>query len=392
MAEAIDFSNTHRVLLLIDLQSQNPNPNYINSILTTSKLLLSFNSLSSSLFSFNFLFSSNSIPFNSPEHTLESLSNALRSIRSNKPTSSPVNCAQLARFLIQLGNAYEWKSEPEKCSDVNKDLDGCRGRFRDCFGDVSDVFNGKDIQFCWIDVCSGVGEREVSESEEACGFVKDEIGRFGWGFCLADLIVLGSALVPFGLMYQNIAVSCKLLDCCGLDKRIHGELVLEVLDVSGKPLQCKCCDLELLHLKKHTEYAYLEEFSSEFVLVKSAESGKKGKDGLNNMFTDKVFELLGKHCVPTWQIFLSFLYKEGYWALLSLSNSNRDSYMGILKPFTVNSAMLSLADNNHILVQNSCKTNNAGDVDPQKGVFPFERTRMKKHAYRELHSKGRIPF
>ncbi|KAI3826003.1 hypothetical protein L1987_00042 [Smallanthus sonchifolius] len=518
MADAIDFSKTHRIVLLIDLnpllQFQNPNPNYITSILTTSKILLSFRPLSSSLFSFKFFFSSlstllsastlhrilpnhpsASLSFNSPSQTLDSLSKTLNSISPTQLAYSPSNCSHTAGSLLQLAHDYDWEFDFETlsgnshwdlinirsnliillspvcrslksfaefmCVDVNDSclsgLDGYRGRFRDCFGAVSDAFNGKDIHLCWVDVHSHVEESESDGSEQQSVFIRDEIGKCGWGFCSAELIVLGSALVSFGLIYPNIAVSSKLLDSCRLDKskRIRGQLKLEILDVSGKPLECNCCDLELLHLKvsskprsngisktqevgsskaqyldslntflgsfndeimkvrvssvqKHAEYVYLEEFSSDFILVQSAESGKKGKDGLDSIFADRVFELLagekselfGKHTVPTWQIFLSFLYKEGYWALLSLSNSSGDSYMGILKPFKLHSAILSLVDNYTILIQNPGGTNllmnenvSQGDIDPQKGVFPLgkyghvgdgKRRKMKKHMYREL--------
>ncbi|KAI3684005.1 hypothetical protein L1987_84527 [Smallanthus sonchifolius] len=516
MADVIDFSKTHRIVLLIDLnpllQFQNPNPNYITSILTTSKILLSFHPLSSSLFSFKFFFSSlstllsastlhrilpnhpsASLSFNSPSQTLDSLSKTLNSISPTQLTYSPSNCSHTAASLLQLAHYYDWESDIDAlsgklrhdhmdiqsnliillspvcrslkflaefmCVDVNDSylsgLDGYRGRFRDFFGAVSDAFNGKDIHLCWVDVHSHVEESEIDGSELQSVFIRDEIGKFGWGFCSAELIVLGSALVSFGLIYPNIAVSSKLLDSCRLDKRIHGELRLEILDVSGKPLECKCCDLELLHLRvsseprsngisktqevgsskaqyldtlntllgsfndeimkvrvssvqKHAEYEYLEEFSSGFILVQPAESGKKGKDGLENIFADRVFELLagekselfGKHTVPTWHIFLTFLYKEGYWALLSLSNSNGDSFMGILKPFTIHSAILSLVDKNHNLVQNPCGTNllmnenvSQCDIHPQKGISPLgkyghvgdgKRRKMKKLTYRDL--------
>ncbi|KAM0053752.1 putative treslin [Helianthus debilis subsp. tardiflorus] len=468
MADAIDFSKTHRIVLLIDLNPLllNPNPNYLTSLLATSKILLSFPSLSSSLFSFKFFFSSlstllsastlhrilpdhssASLSFNSPSQTLDSLSNTLSSLSVAKLAYSPSNCSHTAASLLQLvRHGHDWESDFENVSD------GCRRRFRDCFRAVSDAFNCKDIQFCWVDVCSHVEEPEISESD----FIQNEISKFGWGFCSADFIVLGSALVSFGLIYPNIAVSSRLIiDSCRLDKRILGQLELEILDVSGKPLECKFCDLELLRSKaspkprfngstkrqevgslkaqrlnslntflgsfndeimklhitsvqKHTEYEHVEQSSSDFILVQSAESGQKGKDDLDNSFTDRVFELLAgekselfaKHTVPTWQIFLIFLYKEGYWALLSLSNSKGDSYMGILKPFTIHSAVLSLVDNNHNLVQNACGTNllinknvSQVDIDPQMSDFPLgkyghvgdgKRRKMKKHMYREL--------
>ncbi|KAK9068354.1 hypothetical protein SSX86_012466 [Deinandra increscens subsp. villosa] len=494
MADAIDFSKTQRIVLLIDLnpllQSQNPNPNYITSILATSNILLSFPPLSSSLFSFKLFFSSlspllsastlhrmlpnhssASLSFNSPLETLDSLSNTLNSISPVQLTCSPSNCLHTVAALLQLARDNDWESDIDSisgksrhdvmdvrsnlvvllspvcksfksfaefmCVDVNEkspvNLDGFRAGFRDCFSAVNDAFNGKDIHFCWVDI-------------------RRTLVR---GFCSSDSIILGSALVSFGLIYPNIAVSSRLLDSCRLGNTIRGQLNLEISDVSGKPLECKCCDLELLHMKgsskprfneitrtwevgstktqhldsankfmgslndgtmklhvtavqKYTKYACSEEFSSDFFIVQSTEPGKKGKDGLDNLFADRVLELLAEEnsvlferkTVPTWHIFLSFLCREGYWALVTLSNSNGDSYTGILRPFTIHSAVLLLLDNNHSFIQNSGGTNllmdesfSQGDTDYLKGNSPLgkyvnvgdgKRRKMKKHAYQDL--------
>ncbi|KAK1411744.1 hypothetical protein QVD17_32443 [Tagetes erecta] len=501
MADAIDFSKTRRIVLLIDLNPllESPNPNYITSILTTSKILTSFNSLSSSLFSFKFFFSSLSplhsattlhrilpnhpsfsLLFNSPSQTLDSLSHTLNSISHSQFTSSSsTSCLHTATSLIQLAHDYDWDSDFQDLSgksypmslpsnliillspvctslaefmsvDVNNTcVRDYRGMFRECFTAVNDTFNSKDIHFCWVDVRSHAQECEINESDQHSVFIRNEISKFGWGFCSAQFIILGSALVSFGLIYPNIGVSSKLLDSCRLHNRIRGQLKLEILDVTGKPLECKCCDLELLHLKvsskprsngitkthevgsstlnaflasfnddimklrvtsvqKHTKYDHLENCSFDSILVHSAKSGKKGKEGLDSIFADRVYELLagekselfGKHSVPTWQIFLSFLYKEGYWALLSLSNSKGDLYMGVLKPFTIHSAILLIIDNNQNLIQMPYGTNvlmneiaSQGDIDHQKGVSPLgkyahvsdgKRRKMKKHTYRDL--------
>ncbi|XP_076956577.1 uncharacterized protein LOC143631836 [Bidens hawaiensis] len=484
MSHAINFSKTHRILLVIDLNPLLQNPNYINTILTTSKLILSFNPLQDSLFSFKFIFNSqNPLPnftstlthhfhlqnphpnFNSPSQTLDLLTNALNSIPFTQLTCSLTNCSHLTDNLVHLVQGFDWETGTDDvagkfgtdcidvrsnlvvllspvcksvklfgefmCVDVSEncvDLDGCVARFRDCFGAVSEAFNGKDIHFCWIDVC----DRD-DEFEEKFDVIGNEIRRFGWGFCSVDSVVLGSALVSFGLVYPNIVVSPKLVESCGVDNNnnntFRGQLSLEILDVSGKPLECKFCDLELQHLKrigsskakdfslndgvmklhvaavqKYTEYECYEEFLSESFIVRSVESGKKAKDGLDNLVADMVLELLagescelfGKKTVLTWQIFLGFLYREGYWALLSLSNSNGDSYTGILKPFTVHSAVLLVLDN---------KLNSGGtkllmneklsqcDTEFQKGasssgkyvhVGDGKRRKMKKQAYLDL--------
>ncbi|KAD3337788.1 hypothetical protein E3N88_33309 [Mikania micrantha] len=505
MADAIDFSKTQRIVLLIDLnpllQSPNPNPNYITSIIATSNILLSFQPLSSSLSSFKFFFSSlspllsastlhrilpkhcsASLSFNSPSQTLQSLSNTLTSISSTQFTSSPSNLLHTVGSLVQLLRDYDWEYDIDDvsaktqldgmhvpsnlvillspvskslaefiCVDVNEkcpmDLDGYRDRFRDCFGAVNNAFNGKDIHFCWVDTGNREEQLEINDSV----LIGIDIRKFGWGFCSSDSIILGSALVSFGLIYPNIVVSSKLLESCRLGDTIRGQLNLEILGVSGEPLECKCCDLELLRMKessrhrfdrtrelvsskdqhpdfgnkfldslndgvmklhvtsvqKYTKYGYPKELLSDFFIVQSAEYGKKGKDGFDNLFADRVLELLAgensvlfeKKTVPTWQIFLSFLYREGYWALLSLSNCNGDSCTGILKPFTIHSAVLLLLDNNHSFIQNSGGTvimnENfpQGDTDFQKSVSPsrkcvhvsdVKRTKMKKHTYQDL--------
>ncbi|KAL8259510.1 hypothetical protein R6Q59_027463 [Mikania micrantha] len=506
MADAIDFSKTQRIVLLIDLnpllQSPNHNPNYIASIIATSKILLSFHPLSSSLSSFKFFFSSlspllsastlhrilpkhcsASLSFNSPSQTLQSLSNTLTSISSTQFTSSPSNLLHTVGSLVQLLRDYDWEYDindvsakaqldgmhiPSNlvillspvskslaefiCVDVNEkcpmDLDGYRDRFRDSFGAVNNAFNGKDIHFCWVDTGNREEQLEINDSV----LIGIDIRKSGWGFCSSDSIILGSALVSFGLIYPNIVVSSKLLESCRLGDTIRGQLNLEILGVSGEPLECKCCDLELLRMKessrhrfdrtgelvsskdqhldfvknfldgfndgvmklhvtsvqKYTKYGYTEEFSSDYFIVQSAEYGKKGKDGFDNLFADRVLELLAgensvlfeKKTVPTWQIFLSFLYREGYWALLSLSNCNGDSCTGILKPFTIHSAVLLLLDNNHSFIQNSGgsillmdENFPQGDTDFQKSISPsrkyvhggdVKRSKMKKHTYQDL--------
>ncbi|CAH1442307.1 unnamed protein product [Lactuca virosa] len=504
MADAIDFSKTQRIVLLVDLNpflSQFPNPNYITSILATSNILLSPPPLSSSLFSFKLFFSSlssldsvstlrhllpsyssASVSFNSPSQTLDSLSHTLNSISSTKLTYSPSNASHIASSLLQLARDYGWEFDIENLPgkihsdpidvrsnlvillspvcrslkslaefvsvDVDNDclmnLDVYGAKFRDCFGAVNDAFNSKDIHFCWVDIHSHEEEEaKNNKSEKQSAIIGNEIRKFGWGFCSADSIVLGSALVSFGLIYPVIGISSKLLDSPKLDKRIRGQLSLEILDVHGKPIEWKCCDLNLLHLKasskpsskaevvnsvstflgnlnngimklhitsvhKYTVCEKLEEFSSDHFLVQSAKSAKKEKDGLDIFLADKVLEQLAsekseffeKHSVPTWQILLSFLYSKGYWALLSISNNNGDSHTGILKPFTVHSAVLLFLDHNNALVQKDGGSNllienklSQGDFDSQKGTSPSgkyvhlaggKRRKIKKHTHRDL--------
>ncbi|PWA42818.1 hypothetical protein CTI12_AA541140 [Artemisia annua] len=460
MSNPINYTKTKRILLLIDLNpllssppNPNPNPNFITTIITTSNIILSFPPLSNSLFSFKLFFSSlsplrsatalrrilpdhpaASLTFDSPTQTLNSLRTTLNSIADTESSYASPSCENTVSLLNQLGSEYDWENDSDdlnySCNDIRSNLI---------------ILLSPDIHFCWVDVTRNEIEGGVNE----CDVVRDEIRKFGWGFCSTDAIVYGSAVVNFGLIYPNIVVSSKLFDCCGLDKGGRGELCLEILDVSGKPLECKCCDLELLRFKdlsksrvsdgfrtrevgsvktegvdfvntflgglkdgvmklrltevrRYTECKVNEELASECFLVRSAECGKKGKDSLDNVFADRILELLAKEnselfdkrIAPTWQIFLSFLYREGYWALLSLSDGNGNSCKGILKPFTIHSAILLVVDNNHISVPNSGGLNLLLNKNvSQKGTSPsgknvhvgdLKRKKMKKHSYQNL--------
>ncbi|KAL3653117.1 hypothetical protein CASFOL_002798 [Castilleja foliolosa] len=68
------------------------------------------------------------------------------------------------------------------------------------------------------------------------------------GFCSIGLIVLGSALLPLGLIYPKIGVLFDFFNFGGTNKKKYsGELSLEILDVNGMPLECKCCDLDFVN-------------------------------------------------------------------------------------------------------------------------------------------------
>nr|GEW91939.1 putative treslin [Tanacetum cinerariifolium] len=149
-----------------------------------------------------------------------------------------------------------------------------------------------------------------------------------------------------------------MLDCCGLDKGVCGELCLEILDISGKPLEGvdfvnallgglrdDVMKLRMTQVRRYTERKVNEELHSKYFLVQSAEIGKKGENGLDSLFANRILELLAqenaelfdKRISPTRQIFPSFLYRKGYWAILSLPDSNGSSCKGFLKPFTIHS-------------------------------------------------------
>jgi hypothetical protein len=286
-----------------------------------------------------------------------------------------------------------------------KDVGLFCGKFHDCFDNVNGAFVSRDIGFSWVDVryelegdgCKG----EVDGSELKSGFFVSGIRSLGWGFCSTDSIVLGSALVPFGLIYPKIAISSKFFNFNNNCKKLHAQLSLEILDVSAKPLECKCCDLEMvdlkmssrnrcdnflftpdlmnsqvrgreqknlflglfgdglvkLHIKAVQRYSECGKFVGHFgdpilVCESLGDSKKDQKENFGEFFADRVLDMLAmelcgfalRKSIPIWQILLSFLYREGYCALISVSNGNGDSHIGILKPFTVSSALLCIIE------------------------------------------------
>ncbi|KAL9225362.1 hypothetical protein vseg_001298 [Gypsophila vaccaria] len=293
---------------------------------------------------------------------------------------------------------------------INKrdDNDVFSDKFRSFFGPVRDAFVSRDIHFSWVDVTYELG---CDTDSESCKF-GDEYGRLlelfrngvnglGWGFCSSGSIVFGSAVVSFGLIYPLIGVSSSDYRDVGDDKhkKILGHLNLEILDVNGKPLECKYCDLEIVDpnmvrgrklnelsmswesgtdgreifhqnigirerfghgvvkidvkaLCRYNDLVKFEEQSFEVVLVQesSFKSKKNKEDSSRQFFTDRVLDLLSAESPksvrvkspPLWQILLSFLYRRGYWALVSLSNADGSTTISILKPFTVHSALLCI--------------------------------------------------
>ncbi|KAK0596417.1 hypothetical protein LWI29_015503 [Acer saccharum] len=71
---------------------------------------------------------------------------------------------------------------------------------------------------------------------------------------------------------------------------------------------------------------------------------EKENFGVLEVLAKDMGEFGWRKVAPVWQIFLSFLYREGYWALVSFSCGNGDSCIGIIKPFTVFSALLCIVD------------------------------------------------
>ncbi|KAG8381206.1 hypothetical protein BUALT_Bualt06G0098100 [Buddleja alternifolia] len=460
------FSRTRRLVLLIDLHPlltlQNPTP-YISAVTSAAARLLHFPPIAASLSAYKFFFSSlsplrsaailprhlstPSLSFNRPTETLASLSSTLNSISvlTDLPNSQCRSRASYtASSLLQLIHDYAWETETEKenlfCKNDFIDAGFLKIRsnlvilfspishlvncladcldfreFDEVFCAVREAFVVRDIHLCWVDVRSrelkieGLNDNEI-ECRDKIVHLKDWIKKRGWGFCSSDLIVLGSALLPLGLIYPKIGVSFDFVNYGGFDKRkSSGELSLEILDVNGMPLECKFCDLEFVNLnslpcsttfndfsnalecrdsqslnstdafrtglgkgsiKLHVKavYRYNEHQksggSSECVLVRECfqESEKNRKKSGDDFFADSVLEMLHKEMggityrsqLPTWQILLSFLHNKGYCALVSLSTSNGDTFMASLKPFTAHLAILSILDGGDVSVKDNC--------------------------------------
>ncbi|MED6144923.1 hypothetical protein PIB30_020045 [Stylosanthes scabra] len=439
------YSHTERIVLLIDLDPllhlPDPTP-YTSAVLSSAATLLSFNSLSTALFSFRLFLSSLSpilssstlslplsLSFDLPSPTLRHLTQTLSSLPSllrRHHTSSP-KASHIASTLRQLIHDYAWDPDSSSDSPVPSNLvllfsplcnsfeqlllffDGevadecsfCQW-FSGFFGSVRDVFSSRDIHCSWVSVTANARfESECGDSGEigrVRGFFESGVKGLGWGFCDADSIVLGSALVPFGLIYPKIGVywgSLDFNDCSPRKPQV--QLSLQILDVNKSPIQYNCCDLELVDLKirrrcgdarfnpdlansqgavcqrnerfwkqfsdgimkfevkavqKCDAFVNVRECLSESVLVREVfKESKKNKDGnSDDFFADRVLEMLAtefgfqrrRKSVPIWEILLSFLCKEGCWALVSLSNGNGGSCMCVLRPFTVYSALLSV--------------------------------------------------
>ncbi|GLT38741.1 hypothetical protein SLA2020_129680 [Shorea laevis] len=455
-----DYSKTQRIVLLLDLNPvihlQDPNP-YLSAILSSSKTLLSFPPFSSSLFSFKPFFSSLSpllsssklpsssisLSFDYPDATLQSLTQFLTSlpvtIKKSSFSLNPSRASNLAASMRQILHDYAWDPViPHSGSGtlLNCDASGCirsnlvvlfspfckdlnylrdfldveisdeclrnmgafRDRFFGVFQSLIDAYVSRDIHCSWVDVKCELRRREGSELE--FGFFESGIESLGWGFCSTDLIILGSSLVPFGLIYPKIGVSS---DCFSFsDKTTRAYLSLEILDVSGKPLECKCSELEFVDFmmcpqngqdgfwfmpelvnsqnrgNERQKRSFMEQVSngvtkihvkevrrcddvdkaeenlSDPIIVRQSvgDSATVPKENSTEFYADRFLQMWAtemgeamlRKSIPIWQIFLTFLQREGYLALVSLSNGKGDLRRGILKPYTISSAFLSIID------------------------------------------------
>lgn len=288
-------------------------------------------------------------------------------------------------------------------SELFKDFEGFKLKFSEIFGLVRNAFDNRDIHLSWIDVKDERKDREKVEfvdEGEWLFMLANGIRNFGWGISSTDSVVLGSALIPFGLIYPEIGVSFDFLKSVDSFDRSSAQLNLEILDVNGKPLECKLCDLELLNLTalrklrsedilntlglgdKRNEGCDQEEIfwsclgersvnmhlnavqkcnvgekiegcSSSCVLVR--ESSRCKTKYRNDTCVDGVLDILsgvkGQHAQGNstflWKILLSFLYQESYWASVTVSNSNGNTITGVLRPLTAQLAVLSRIEGGH---------------------------------------------
>ncbi|XP_058751820.1 uncharacterized protein LOC131624911 [Vicia villosa] len=436
------YSHTHRIVLLIDLdpllQTNNSN-HYIKTILSTSKTLLSFPPLSSSLFAFKFFFSSipphisfsklhpflpkHSFSFDHPSPTFTLLSQILSSL-PNFPLPYHPKAVHLIDSITQLLHDYPWESDSDLTTPLippnlillftpllnsfnslaeffesSEELLRIESSFCDnflgFFGNVSRRFGSKGVHCSWIGVNSDSNRlSESGDDDNEVGVIRGlfEIGarKLGWGFCSLDSILLGSALVPFGLIYPKIGVSWFSVRCCSREVKV--QLNLRILDVNGSPIDYNCCDLEVLDfrvlgrgedvnlqggggcgrrkerlwsvcsdgtpklkvmaVRKCDAFVKLNGCLSDSVLVREV-LGESKKGDSSEFFADRVLELLAsefgfqgrRKSIPVWEILLCYLYKEDCWALVSVdSGKGGGSCVGILRPFTVSSALLSILE------------------------------------------------
>ncbi|GER34342.1 leucine-rich repeat receptor-like protein kinasePEPR2 [Striga asiatica] len=465
-----DFSKTQRLVLLVDLHPllavRNPS-SYIAAVICAADRLLRFPPLSASLSAFKLFLSSLSphraeavlprhlsttptpLSFNLAPQTLDSLYTALNFIPlisdlQNEPFSS--RASYTASSLVQLIHDSVWETEKKNDSLSGEDssidsgfmkipsnmvilfspisqsvdnlVDYLEMRdFDEVYCAVKEAFAMRDIRLCWVDVKADALETEVADIKKNDG--RDEllnlrnfIEKMGWGFCSSDMIVLGSALLPLGLIYPRIGVSF-IMDYAYTNKiESTGELSLEILDVHGMPLECKFCHLEFVkinslpctlkngdilsdtqsrdqqsshdidgfflglgegrvkvHVKSVCRYDEYEITGgpSEILLVREFfhVSGKIETKSGNDFLADRVLDMLheekgGVTCtkqLPTWQMFLSFLHIQSYLAFVSLLSNSGDALMGCLKPLTAHLAILYVMDGSHVIVRNTSGSN-----------------------------------
>lgn len=331
---------------------------------------------------------------------------------SGTPGNFPVIPSNLVVLFSPICKSWKCLAQffnMDSTDESLRNLDVLCVKFCKLFGVVNDRFVSRDIHISWADVNyekdSSEEKDEINESMLQLELIENGLRSLGWGFCSTESIILGSALVPFGLIYPQIGARFRVLNDNDFNKRIRGQLSLEVSDVGGNPLECKCCDLELLNMRvgsadivdpvefknppsvgfdrdltfwgqfgdgvvalhvrtvqRDIEGEKFQRQQCDQILVRaiSEESGKSRKKCIDEFFADRVLEQLSRgmsdlirtNFTPIWHILLSFLYREGCWASVSILKGNGESCMGFLKPFTAHLALLSIIDNKIIIPDN----------------------------------------
>ncbi|XP_068666619.1 uncharacterized protein [Aristolochia californica] len=370
-------------------------PSLFSSSLFAYKLFFSsLSPLTSSSKIHKLLGKASSISFDLPSLTFTSLASSLRSVASLLSLSDTDRLAVpraslVAESLRQILYDYPWETAiqdpkgttvltlrsnlvmlfspfPRRPSElpqfVGSELDDEKAlsdKFSQIFSGVTEGFVNRDIHLCWVDVnfdedCKEDGGNENGSELE---LFEKGIKRVGWGICCTDAITLGPVLVPFELFLPRIACLVR-----PLVNPSRVELSLEILDVNKKTLLCNF-DLELLSnlrikgkffgsdasskiciqkvLRNNCMLRIKEDCVSDIALLRGfpSENKKEKKSDKFDVFLSEF--VAGK---PVWQLLLNFLHKEGLSALVSVLDAKGSSVTGILRPFTIHSAVLCLLD------------------------------------------------
>ncbi|CAA6665915.1 unnamed protein product [Spirodela intermedia] len=442
----MDPSQTRRVVLLVDLHPlltiQDP-AQYAAAVLAAARRLLAFHPLSDTLFACKPFFSSLSpllstswihrlfgksaafLSFDRPSGTLESLSLILSSVSSNSSACDGdiighlglPRASLMSESLFQL--AYDCTWEPRADSSTGKNgispvrsnmivivddkimsnINEFQAKFISSFCSVNELFISRDVHFTWLHV--DLDSEQFVEAPHK-QFIEKGIRDVGWSLCSTDAVALGAVFIPFGLIYPYIGHQLPS-DCVDALRRGRAELSLEVSDVCGKPLECKCCDLEVLILGLQREMeGILDLFSQDSrdiariqlkdVLRVNDQSKVQsqmhpalllrefpGESRIEN-FTEVIHEkadiwgaaVAGK---PIWQLLLAFLHRRRYCAFVSVNRGNGHSLLGIMMPFTVHSAIMYIVDYSNV----DSRTPKLNDWMNLLSVLPPEPARDKNH-------------
>lgn len=287
--------------------------------------------------------------------------------------------SNLVVMLSPISRDLNWVSEfldVKSGDECLSELCLFKSKLVEIFDCVNDLFGDRDIHLSWIDV--RFGERSELGLLKS-GFFDSGVRELGWGHCSTDSIVYASSIVPFGLIYPTIGVSPKLSTS---RKFSVVQASLEIDGIDGKPMECKCGELEFSSSEilsgKRSEESFTERFCNgitklsvkalrmcddevvelerytcdTFVVHEVSQEPDHYLEQEGGFWADRVFQILEKETgetvvkrsSPVWQLLLSYLYREGYSALVSLTNSNGDSRTGTLKPFTLSSALICVFD------------------------------------------------